>query len=57
MFAIRLAAGALAMLMSIGAVAAQDKAIHGIWWTDKNKGRVEIVNCASPKQGLCETII
>lgn len=57
MFAIRLAAGALATFVSINAVTAQDKAIHGVWWTDKNKGRVEIVNCAPPKQGLCGTII
>jgi uncharacterized protein (DUF2147 family) len=57
MLANRLAAGALATLLSIGAVAAQDTGIHGVWWTDKNKGRVEIVNCAPPKQGLCGTII
>jgi uncharacterized protein (DUF2147 family) len=57
MLATRLAAGALAMLVSIGAATAQDKGIHGIWWTDKNKGRVQIANCAPPKQGLCGTII
>jgi uncharacterized protein (DUF2147 family) len=57
MFAIRLAAGALATSVSIQAVTAQDNGIHGVWWTDKNKGRVEIVNCAPPKQGVCGTII
>lgn len=36
---------------------AQTPSILGIWWTDKHKGRVEIANCASPKQGLCGTII
>ena len=57
MFAIRLAAGALAMLMSIGTVSAQDQAILGLWITDKGKGRVDIVKCAPPKQGLCGTIV
>jgi uncharacterized protein (DUF2147 family) len=36
---------------------AQTPSILGIWWTDKNKGRVEIANCAPPKHGLCGTII
>jgi uncharacterized protein (DUF2147 family) len=57
MLAIRTAAGALALVLSAGAAAAQDKGILGIWWTDKNKGRVEIARCAAPKQGLCGTII
>jgi len=57
MLAIRSAAGALAILMSIGAASAQDANLLGVWWTDKNKGRVEIVKCAAPKQGLCGTII
>jgi uncharacterized protein (DUF2147 family) len=57
MLAIRFAAGALASLVTIGAAAAQDPGIHGIWWTDKNKGRVEIAGCAPPKEGLCGTII
>ncbi|TMJ77465.1 MAG: DUF2147 domain-containing protein [Alphaproteobacteria bacterium] len=56
---IRLAigAGALATLMSIGATSAQDQGILGIWSTKQNKSRVEIVNCAPPKQGLCGTIV
>jgi uncharacterized protein (DUF2147 family) len=36
---------------------AQTQSILGVWWTDKNKSRVEIVNCSPPKQGLCGTII
>jgi uncharacterized protein (DUF2147 family) len=36
---------------------AQTQNILGVWWTDKNKSRVEIVNCSPPKQGLCGTII
>ena len=56
--AIRSAAGALALLMSIGTTAsAQDQGILGLWTTDKGKGRVEIVKCAAPKQGLCGTIV
>jgi uncharacterized protein (DUF2147 family) len=43
--------------MSAGAVAAQDQGILGLWTTDKGKGRVEIVKCAPPKQGLCGTIV
>ena len=57
MLAIRSAAGALAILMSVGVVSAQDQDLLGVWWTEKNKGRVEIVKCAAPKQGLCGTII
>jgi uncharacterized protein (DUF2147 family) len=57
MFAIRSAAGALALLMSIDAASAQDQGILGLWTTDKGKGRVEIVNCAAPKQGLCGAIV
>jgi uncharacterized protein (DUF2147 family) len=56
--AIRSAAGALALLMSIGTTAsAQDQGILGLWTTDKGKGRIEIVKCAAPKQGLCGTIV
>jgi uncharacterized protein (DUF2147 family) len=56
--AIRSAACALALLMSIGTTAsAQDQGILGLWTTDKGKGRVEIVKCAAPKQGLCGTIV
>ena len=55
--AIRFAAALLALLMSAGAVAAQDQGILGLWTTDKGKGRVEIVKCAPPKQGLCGTIV
>ena len=56
---IRLAigAGALATLMSIGATSAQDQGILGIWSTKQNKSRVEIVDCAPPKQGLCGAIV
>lgn len=57
MFDIRSAAGVLAMLMSIGAASAQDQGALGFWTTDKGKGRVEIVQCAAPKQGLCGTIV
>src|SRR5882724_6686330 len=57
MIAIRLAAGALAVFLSIGTVSAQDPGILGVWWTDKGKSRVEVVKCAPPKQGLCGTII
>src|SRR5258708_12011815 len=57
MSAMRFAAAMLALLISVGAAAAQDQGILGLWWTDKNKGRVEIVKCAAPKQGLCGTII
>jgi uncharacterized protein (DUF2147 family) len=57
MFAISLAAGVLATFMLVGPVAAQDQGILGIWLTDQNKSRVEIVKCAPPKQGLCGTII
>ena len=57
MFAIRLAAGAFAMFTAIGTVSAQDPGILGVWWTKQNKGRVDIVRCAPPKQGLCGTII
>ncbi len=56
--ATRSAAGALALLMSIGTTAsAQGQGILGLWTTDKGKGRVEIVKCAAPKQGLCGTIV
>jgi uncharacterized protein (DUF2147 family) len=57
MLAIRSAAAALAMLASIGAVSAQDQGVLGLWTTDKGKGRVEIVKCSAPKQGLCGTIV
>jgi uncharacterized protein (DUF2147 family) len=57
MFAIRLAVGALAIFLAIGPASAQDPGILGVWWTKQNKGRVEIVKCAPPKQGLCGTII
>jgi uncharacterized protein (DUF2147 family) len=57
MLAIRSAAGALAMLLSIGFASAQDQGVLGLWTTDKGKGRVEIVKCAAPKQGLCGTIV
>jgi len=57
MVALRSAASALALFISTGTVFAQDQAILGLWTTDKGKGRVEIVRCAAPKQGLCGTIV
>src|SRR5476651_1563619 len=57
MSAIRSAVALLVLVMSAGAVAAQDQGILGLWTTDKGKGRVEIVKCAPPKQGLCGTIV
>ena len=36
---------------------AQNPGILGVWWTENNKGRVEIVDCAAPKQGVCGRII
>ena len=36
---------------------AQNTGILGVWWTENNKGRVEIVDCAAPKQGVCGRII
>jgi uncharacterized protein (DUF2147 family) len=57
MVALRSAASALALFVSTGTVFAQDQAILGLWTTDKGKGRVEIVRCAAPKQGLCGTIV
>src|SRR5690242_20538302 len=50
-------AAALIFIASLGTAAAQDQAILGLWTTDKGKGRVEIVNCVAPKQGLCGTIV
>ena len=57
MIAIRSAAVALALLISTGSAFAQDQGILGLWTTDKGKGRVDIVKCAAPKQGLCGTIV
>ena len=57
MLAIRSAASALALFVSTGHLCAQDHGILGLWTTDKGKGRVEIVRCAAPKQGLCGTIV
>ena len=36
---------------------AQNTGILGVWWTENNKGRVEIVDCVAPKQGVCGRII
>src|SRR5712671_3350560 len=57
MIAIRSAVVALALLISTGSAFAQDQGILGLWTTDKGKGRVDIVKCAAPKQGLCGTIV
>jgi uncharacterized protein (DUF2147 family) len=57
MLAIRSAASALALFVSTGNLCAQDQGILGLWTTDKGKGRVQIVRCAAPKQGLCGTIV
>lgn len=58
MFATRLAAVAtLSAFLSIAAASAQGRGILGIWWTDKNKGRVEIVECTPPTPGVCGRII
>lgn len=51
------AACLLTLLLSLGAARAQDQDILGLWTTDQGKGRVEIVKCAAPKQGLCGTIV
>jgi uncharacterized protein (DUF2147 family) len=52
-----LAAATAATLVATPPAGAQSQAIFGIWWTENNKGRVEIVNCAPPKQGLCGNIV
>ena len=57
MLATRLAAVTLAACLWASLASAQGQGIHGIWWTDKNKGRVEIANCAPPAQGLCGKLI
>jgi uncharacterized protein (DUF2147 family) len=57
MFAARLAAVTLAFCIWNCAISAQGQGILGIWWTDQNKGRVEIANCTPPAQGLCGKII
>jgi uncharacterized protein (DUF2147 family) len=57
MAALRLAASLLALFLSAGTLFAQDRDILGLWSTDQGKGRVDIVNCAPPKQGLCGTIV
>jgi uncharacterized protein (DUF2147 family) len=72
MFATRLVAAAVlaAMLPAVVASAqgvskgkgkmqapVPEPGILGVWWTDKNKGRVEIVKCAPPTQGVCGAII
>jgi uncharacterized protein (DUF2147 family) len=59
MLASRTALSMVGLLMLLGATAgfAQGQGILGLWTTDKGKGRVEIVKCAAPKQGLCGTIV
>jgi uncharacterized protein (DUF2147 family) len=57
MVALRLAASTLALFLSASTPSAQDRGILGLWTTDKGKGRVDIVKCAPPKQGLCGTIV
>jgi uncharacterized protein (DUF2147 family) len=58
MFLVRLLAAMLAVApLALAIARAQDQAILGVWWTEDNKGRVEISNCSDPKQGLCGKII
>jgi len=58
MFPVRLFAALLAIAsLAPSPVAAQSQDILGVWWTEDNKGRVQIANCAPPRQGLCGTII
>jgi uncharacterized protein (DUF2147 family) len=60
MIVTRLAAATLAAALSIAALPsalAQNPGILGLWWTDKDKGRVEIIRCAPPTQGLCGKIV
>jgi uncharacterized protein (DUF2147 family) len=56
MFSVRLLAAMLAITPLASAIA-QSQGILGVWWTEENKGRVQIAACPSPKQGLCGTII
>jgi uncharacterized protein (DUF2147 family) len=58
MFVVRLIAVSLAFAPLFPATGhAQPQDILGVWWTENNKGRVEIAKCAPPKQGLCGTIV
>jgi uncharacterized protein (DUF2147 family) len=58
MFVVWLLAALLAIVPAASSAArAQTPSILGVWSTNKNKSRVEIVNCGPPKQGLCGTII
>jgi uncharacterized protein (DUF2147 family) len=52
-----LLAAVLTVPLALAAARAQDQSILGVWWTEENKGRVEIFNCPAPKQGLCGKII
>ena len=58
MFRVRLIAVLLAVApLALGSAPAQNQSILGVWWTEENKGRVEIFNCPAPEQGLCGKII
>jgi uncharacterized protein (DUF2147 family) len=58
MFVIRLLLASLAITpVLLASGKAQPQGILGIWWTEENKGRVEIAKCAPPRQGLCGTIV
>jgi uncharacterized protein (DUF2147 family) len=58
MFVIRLIVSLVAVGSLVRATGhAQPQDILGVWWTENNKGRVEIAKCAAPMQGLCGTIV
>jgi uncharacterized protein (DUF2147 family) len=58
MFLVRLLAAMFVVApLSLAAARAEDQSILGVWWTEENKGRVEIFSCPAPKQGLCGRII
>jgi uncharacterized protein (DUF2147 family) len=58
MFVIRVLLAALAITpVLLASGKAEPQGILGIWWTEENKGRVEIAKCVPPRQGLCGTIV
>jgi uncharacterized protein (DUF2147 family) len=58
MFPVRLLAALVALApLALATARAQSSDVLGVWWTEENKGRVEIFNCPAPKQGLCGKII
>jgi uncharacterized protein (DUF2147 family) len=55
---VRLFAALLALVtLALATARAQNQGILGVWWTEENKGRVEIFDCPAPKQGLCGKIV